>query len=283
VGIRLHVEVLDYAPTTLTHREKLLLGVLAVDANDKTRTTWNSVESPEVLRRAQLSRAQLYAVIKKLIAKGVLKKLASGQKNGVAKYLIPELAPPGADLSVSDSETLTDSQCQQIPDTDESQCPDKPDTETDPQCQQNADTDESQCQQFRDVSVSNSGTPTLLPSLLPVEGGDEPEAASRYPAQVLPLVHAMSASGFENIRWPFKGNEWFPLIALIKEVGIKAMVEYAHRAAASARNPVVSARYFIDGWHELPPAPPEDAPVYRPAPHLRVVNGPHHNPAEEIF
>ena len=279
MGIRLNVEVLDYAPTTLTHREKLLLVALAVDANDETRQTWSSVESPEVMRRAQLSRAQLYAVIKKLIAKGVLKKVSAGQKNGVARYRIPEMAPPGADLSVSHSGTLTDSQCQQNADTDESQCPEKPDTETDPQCQQNADTDESQCQQIRDVSVSKSGTHTLLNSSLPAERAEEPDASGRYPEQVLPLVHAMTASGL-RVRWPFHGNEWFPLIALIKAVGVQAMVEYAHRAAASARTPVVSARYFLDGWRELPPQPPEDTPVYKPGPHLRVVGAQPLSPEE---
>ncbi|MFJ8602605.1 VWA domain-containing protein [Streptomyces shenzhenensis] len=37
VGSRLYVEVLDYAPTTLTHREKLALSVLADDALDGLR------------------------------------------------------------------------------------------------------------------------------------------------------------------------------------------------------------------------------------------------------
>lgn len=94
MGIRLYVEVLDYAPTTLTHREKLLLSVLAEDANDSTRRTRSSVESPKLLRQAQVSRSQLYAVIKRLIEKGALKKVGSGQKNSAAKYEICHLAPP---------------------------------------------------------------------------------------------------------------------------------------------------------------------------------------------
>lgn len=90
----------------------------------------------------------------------------------------------------------------------------------------------------------------------------------------------MSASGFPNIRWPMKGNAWFPVIALIKAVGVQAMVEYAHRAAASAKDPVVSAQYFLRGWQELPPAPPEDTPVYRPSPRLRAVGASYSNPED---
>lgn len=76
MGGRLYVEVLDYAPTTLTHREKLALAVLADDARDSTRITWSSVESEKILRRAQVSRAQIYAVIKALIAKDCLKRVS---------------------------------------------------------------------------------------------------------------------------------------------------------------------------------------------------------------
>jgi hypothetical protein len=90
VGIRLIVDVLNGAPEALTHREKLLLVVLAEDANDDTRVTWNSVERPEVLRGAKVSRSQLYAVLKTLVAKGALTKLAAGQKNASAKYKIPK-------------------------------------------------------------------------------------------------------------------------------------------------------------------------------------------------
>lgn len=101
----------------------------------------------------------------------------------------------------------------------------------------------------------------------------QPEADDHYPADALPLVHAMSASGLD-VRWPFRGNDWFPILAVIKRSGVRAMVEHAHRAAASARSPVTSARYFVAGWRELPPAPPDGTPVYRPTPHLRAVGAP---------
>ncbi|MGE7437989.1 hypothetical protein [Kitasatospora sp. NPDC001175] len=156
MGIKLVVEVLDYAPATLTHREKLLLVVLAEDARDGNRRTWNSIEDPKILRRAKVSRSQLYEVVKGLIAKDVLKKEQSGQKNGTAKYVILPLAPQCPENRDTDA-----SQRPENPDTDTaSQRPENPDTDTDSQRPENPDTDESQCPENRDVSVPESGTPT---------------------------------------------------------------------------------------------------------------------------
>ncbi|MFE9906454.1 hypothetical protein [Streptomyces achromogenes] len=195
MGSRLYVEVLDYAPTTLTHREKLALAVLADDARDSTRITWSSVESAKILRRAQVSRAQMYAVIKALVAKGVLEKVAAGQKNGTAKYRILPLQRP--ELPDTDDE----SQCPGTPDTDEPQHPENPDTEPEPQgpeipdtelsqgpespdtddesqCPGIPDTDRSQCPEIPDVSVRENRTPTLSPlSTRPHSLGNPPSSA----------------------------------------------------------------------------------------------------------
>jgi hypothetical protein len=159
VGIRLIVEVLTSAPEALTHREKLLLVVLAEDANEDTRVTWNSVERPEVLRGAKLSRAQLYAVLKSLIAKGVLEKLAAGQKNGTAKYKIAKF-PESQCQGIADTDASL--QGPGSPDTESPQGPGTPDTDANAQCQENADTEAAQCQGFPDVSVRESLTPTPL-------------------------------------------------------------------------------------------------------------------------
>lgn len=273
MGIRLIVEVLTSAPEALTHREKLLLVVLAEDANDDTRITWNSVERPEVLRGAKLSRSQLYAVLKKLIAKGVLAKLAAGQKNGTAKYQIAK---------------FPESQCQRIadtdgppqgpssPDTDASQSPGIPDTDANGQCPGIADTDASQCQEIRDVSVPESGTPTPLnPSTTtPLASKQEsPQQDDGYgiPEAARPLVDGITAAGV-YVRWPFKGNSWFPVLAMISKSGVPAMVDHALKAAA--RTEIESANYFLKGWGELPPLP---APgVTRPA--LHAVGGARANP-----
>lgn len=278
MGIRLIVEVLAGAPEALTHREKLLLVVLAEDANDDSRVTWNSVERPEVLRGAKLSRSQLYAVLKSLMAKGALERQAAGQKNGAAKYRIPVFA---------------DAQCPEIPDTDTgSQCPDSPDTEgsqrpgiadTDPnaQCPGNADTEPSQCQEIRDVSVPESGTPTPLnPSSTTPSSTQEEESEADLsygiPADARPLMDAINLAGI-NVRWPFKGDGWFPVLSLIKKCGVQAMADYAIRAAG--RTPVDSARFFLRGWSELPPLPSPGAA----RPQLRAVSGgwqPYTNPTD---
>ncbi|MGX1223179.1 hypothetical protein [Streptomyces ambofaciens] len=88
MGDRLVAEVMDMAPATLTHREAWVLAVLAADAHDDTRTTQSSVEAPAVLRRARVSRPQMYAVLKALTVKGVLKRAAAGQRNQAAAYTL---------------------------------------------------------------------------------------------------------------------------------------------------------------------------------------------------
>lgn len=77
----------------------------------------------------------------------------------------------------------------------------------------------------------------------------------------------MTASGVV-VRWPFQGDQWFPVIALIRKCGIPALVAYARRTAD--RTHIDSARYFMRGWTELPPAPAAGTPVVR---HLRPVAG----------
>jgi hypothetical protein len=279
VGIRLIVEVLTSAPEALTHREKLLLVVLAEDANEDTRITWNSVERPEVLRGAKLSRSQLYVVLKSLIAKGALEKLAAGQKNGTAKYKIakfPESQCPGF------PDTETPPQCPDSPDTDSAQRPGFPDTDANGQCPENADTEPSQCQGFRDVSVPESGTPTPLnPStatpLASKQEGQQQGIDYGIPEAARPLVDGITAAGV-YVRWPFKGNSWFPVLGMIAKSGVPAMVDHAIKAAS--RTDVESANYFLKGWSELPPIP---APGTE-RPQLRAVSGgyqPYRNPTDQ--
>ncbi|MFE6355914.1 hypothetical protein ACFVOO_24035 [Streptomyces rochei] len=268
MGIRLIVEVLTSAPEALTHREKLLLVVLAEDANDDTRVTWNSVERPEVLRGAKLSRSQLYAVLKSLTAKGALEKLTAGQKNGAAKYRIAKF-PESQCQGFRDTDAHP--QRPEIADTDQPQRPGTADTEPNRQCQENADTEPSQCQEIRDVSVPESGTPTPLnPSTTtPLASRQEsPQQPDGYgiPEAARPLVDGITAAGV-YVRWPFKGNAWFPILSMISKSGVPAMVDHALKAAA--RTDVQSAKYFLQGWSELPPQPTPGAS----RPQLRAVSG----------
>jgi hypothetical protein len=114
MGYPLMFEVLDFAPSTLTHREKLLLVVLADDAKNETRITYSSVQDPKILHRAKLTRSQLYEVLKGLVAKGVLKKITHGQQNATAKYMIlplgPDQSPQNRDADESQSPGMVTSE-----------------------------------------------------------------------------------------------------------------------------------------------------------------------------
>lgn len=99
------------------------------------------------------------------------------------------------------------------------------------------------------------------------------------PDAARPLVDALTAAGV-TVRWPFKGDQWFPLLALIEKSGVPAMVDHALKAASRAD--VQSAKYFIKGWTELPPLPPPDAE----RPPLRAVSGgwqPYKQPDPSVY
>lgn len=95
-------------------------------------------------------------------------------------------------------------------------------------------------------------------------GTPDPARDSEHgiPTDARPLVDGLTAAGV-IVRWPFQGNEWFPVLALIKKAGVPAMVDHATKAAS--RTSIESARYFMRGWGELAPLPPPGTP--RPALH----------------
>ncbi|GAA3384392.1 hypothetical protein [Streptomyces racemochromogenes] len=265
MGIRLIVEVLASAPMVLTHREKLLLVALAEDASDDTRVTWNSVEHPKFRTGAKLSsRAQLYAVIKTLVAKGVLTRAAAGQKNAVAKYKLAPLEPAQCQ---GFADTETGSQRPGIPDTDAAQGPGTPDTEEKGQCQENADTETSQCQEIRDVSVRKSGTPTPLS---PQE--EEEEASSSPVGEHLEAFGAFWANYPKKLDRETAMTEWLAAMragvdpALI----VKAAQGYA-RSVVGETNPrwiAYPANWLAKKrYHDEYPEPPAGRP------HLRAVSG----------
>lgn len=182
MGIRLIVEVLDYAPSTLSHRERLLAVVLAEDANDDTRKTWGSVQSPAVRRRASLSRTQLYEVLKGLVAHGVIKKITAGQRNATAEYVFLPLDTQ----SPAERDTENPPQSPEPRDTDTVQSPAGRDpkgkfrvpdhgTQTEPQSPAERDAENSQSPAGRDVSVPLDGTPTPHPSKKEISTPSRPD------------------------------------------------------------------------------------------------------------
>ncbi|AWS44505.1 hypothetical protein [Streptosporangium sp. 'caverna'] len=93
MGYPIYREVMDFAPDTLTHREKLVALVLADDANDNTRTTWNSVVDPKILRRAMVKNDRdMRKILTKLKDAGVLEQVVSGHSGSTAKFRFLPLA-----------------------------------------------------------------------------------------------------------------------------------------------------------------------------------------------
>lgn len=105
----------------------------------------------------------------------------------------------------------------------------------------------------------------------------EPDLGSGIPDQARPLVDGLTAAGV-IVRWPFVGDAWFPVLALIEKSGVPALIDHAIKAAA--RTDVGSAKYFMRGWRELPPLPSPGTE----RPQLRAVSGgyqPYREPTPE--
>lgn len=118
----------------------------------------------------------------------------------------------------------------------------------------------------RDTGVHGSGvsrppkpaTKPVAPTEL--QKASRPERAptrSEIPEWATPLVHHIHAAGLPGLRWNLASADWLIIDALIKAKGVEAMADYAARAAQSSAKPVVSARYFLAGWKELPNRPPD--------------------------
>ncbi len=101
MGIRLIKEVLEHAPPDLTSGERLLLLVLAEDANDISRKGWPGMET--VTRRSGLSERGVRKTLERLAERGYELRVAVGtDKNGktvfacrghATVYLFPAFAP----------------------------------------------------------------------------------------------------------------------------------------------------------------------------------------------
>jgi hypothetical protein len=133
MAIKLVTEVMDWAPATLTHREHKVLIILAENARLPSRQTWDSVESPRILRQAQLTARQMHEVLAALVAKGCLRRPVAGGRNHRAKYAIARLAPPQTYEAVL--ATLSPAERQAVRyagwwvDPDDVQCAENPHTE----------------------------------------------------------------------------------------------------------------------------------------------------------
>ncbi|MEV0090395.1 hypothetical protein [Streptomyces sp. NPDC050738] len=267
MGIRLIVEVLDHAPDDLTWRERWALGVLAENANEATRECWPGIEDdPTIAHRMRLSaRSSRYEVLKALRSKGVLETVSSGHRGHRAVYRIAALAPvkgPGTSDPIDEKGSGNDPERVREPRT---QSPPKGPETPDPIAEKGSGND---FERVREPIRKGPGTSDPFPSspsdpsASKQETPDEPADLSYgIPTQARPLVDALRAANI-NVRWPFKGNQWFPLLALIAKTGVPAMVD--HAVKVSRRTDVESAKYFISGWAELAPQPAAGTPPPTP-------------------
>lgn len=272
VGIRLFVEVLDYAPDTLTWRERHALSVLAENANDATRECWPGIEDdPVIAHRMRLpGRSSRYEVMKALREKRALEGVSAGRRGHRAVYRIPFLGPakgPGIPDANSEKGSGVPGHGIQNPRTQTGgQGPGTPD----PNSEKGSGNDSDW---VREPHGKGPGNPDPSPS-----DSSDPSASKReepadlsfgIPDAARPLVDGLTAAGV-IVRWPFEGNSWFPILAMISKSGVPAMVDHAMKAAT--RTNVESANYFLKGWRELPPMPGPE--VERPK--LRPVGGKRH-------
>ncbi|MET4670769.1 hypothetical protein ABID94_003653 [Streptomyces sp. PvR018] len=270
MGIRLFVEVLEHAPDSLTWRERYVLSVLAENANDGTRECWPGIEDdPVIARRMRIpGRSSRYEVLRALREKKALETVSAGRRGHRAVYRIPTLGPalgPGttdpnvstgsgnSGHSVQEPRTLT---AEKGPET------------TDPNSEKGSGND---VVRVRERPLQGPETTDPFPSVPSVPSASKQEGPVEtfgIPEAARPLVDGVTAAGV-TVRWPFRGNSWFPVLAMISKSGVNAMVEHAITAASRTR--VESANYFLKGWGELPPLPPPGAqrPALRSVPATR--------------
>lgn len=94
MGFLLFREVKMWAPASLTHQEKLTALVLADDANDDTRLTYNSVVDEEIMRYAMVPDSRkMLRIIARLKREKVLEQVGKGHNGRTAKYRFLHLGP----------------------------------------------------------------------------------------------------------------------------------------------------------------------------------------------
>lgn len=91
-------------------------------------------------------------------------------------------------------------------------------------------------------TASYAGEPTRI--------GDRP----RIPINSQPLVAKMTAAGL-IVGWDLTALDWFTIEALIKRVGIDALVVSATASWQNARKQPRAGNYFLPAWRQLADAP----------------------------
>lgn len=273
MGIRLFVEVLDYAPDTLTWRERHALSVLAENANDGTRECWPGIEDdPVIAHRMRLpARSSRYEVMKGLRTKKAIETVSAGRRGSRAVYRIVDLAPAqGPGTPDPNAEEGSGNSGHSVRET-RTQTDEKGPGTTDPNSEKGSGNDPERVRESHEQGPGNPDpfpSDSSVPSSKPAskQAGTPPKAPTSIPDFARPLVDQLTAADV-HVRWGLHEHEWFQVHALIKKCGIPPMAAVAIKAAR--RTEIESARYFLPGWRELPPQPEPGAE----RPQLKAVSG----------
>lgn len=95
-----------------------------------------------------------------------------------------------------------------------------------------------------------------------------PEAGQPDPFQACqPLIRAMTEAGI-TVSWSMQPKDWLDVATILDRAGLQAMVGFAKDTAATSRQPIRYATFFLrGGWRGLPPkstAPPPPRAAGKP-------------------
>lgn len=218
-----------------------------------------------------VAKSVVVAAIRTAVKLGELEIVEEKKGTRATLYRLPK----AVGYRRSDDARVPDSGTPSVPESDTQAGPSGSDSDTQSPDQDHASGSESgtACTGIEPSSGPESGTHYPTQSPKQERASETPAADSHIPAFARPLVDGCTLAGV-SVRWPFKGDQWFPIDALIKKSGTPALVDYARRTYERQGGNVDSARFFINGWRELPPLPEPGAA----RPPLRAVAGSSYQP-----
>lgn len=263
MGYELRRWLADRLPDDVSSGERLVALEIADQAHETTRLAYGKDLMDVVTRRTGYSDAkQIGRVLEKLAAHGVELRVPVTDKDGN-----PVTDKRGRKLFAFKGHALRlrvplqkDCPALKLPRPGELSESSPAEGSKEPQRSPARGSNDAQRSPARSPKVPRSGDPTTHTTQQAGQPGPSTRHAYGIPDAARPLVDGLTAAGVV-VRWPFKGNGWFPVLSLIQKAGVEAMTRHAVRAAKRAD--VVTAAYFMEGWAELPPLV---APAPQPAP-----------------
>jgi len=244
MGYELRRQLREALGPDITGLQRAVALEIADDANEKTRvslaplsdlTRWTGAKDASVLRNA----------LKRLAVNGWEFRMPIGKgKDGRLLYAVPGRRMTFRVPDFEGVATATPKEEQGLPHGGEGATPQS--------TQGGAGAHSEGATAHSEGAVAPPSSSDSSDSSTSKQESEPPSDDYGIPAAARPLIDALTTAGV-IVRWPYQGNGWFPVLALISKCGIPAMVDHALKAAARAD--ISSAKYFMRGWSELPPQP----------------------------